>query len=385
MWYKIAKQGSLWSRISPTFEQDVYDAIKKSYVDGKVDLTLFQDNFSKIPNNPLSDYSFESLPTAELYGSDGIHFRDEKRIGLNNAKPIEVPILLHEIIHAIETQTIPFIKEEAYTHPGIPAAAFSGKWESNQEPLLRVKKREEEEKYYIEELSKDKNLTPEQIRTKAKQLTDSQMKQFESAAKSMPKDADYYDFSPSELRAQRGELNYHFSIPNLTRIYEGFYSKIENGREFFIKELYDLIQTISNVKDVNKVPNILQASELFKHLQFDRNLFTNINEQYIRQVAKMLSDSFIEMKKKLNVKSFDIDMRPLKLKNIIRTYMREITNALRKIDREALMLVLDEPTQENLQRISDIWDELNKRVENNTLVLNEKQEKIRKKINSVVG
>ena len=135
---------------------------------------------------------------------------------------------------------------------------------------------------------------------------------------------------------------------------------------------------------VNKVPNILQASELFKNLQFDRNLFKNINEQYLRQVAKMLSDSFIEMKKKLNVKSFDIDMRPFKLKNIIRTY-KEITSALRKIDREITMIVFNDPTQENLQRISDIWDEFNKRVENNTLVINERYEKIRKKINSVVG
>ena len=384
MWYKLAKQGSLWSRISPTFEQDVYDAIKKSYVDGNVDLTVFQDNFSKIPNNSLRDYSFESLNPEDMYGAGGIHFSGERRIGLNNLRPIDEALLLHEIIHAIEEQTIPSRKEEAYTHPGFPAAAFSGKWEPNQEPLMRVKKREQEEQYSIEELSKDKNLTPEQIRTKAKQLTDSKMKQFESASKSMPKDADYYDFSPSELRAQRGELNYYFSIPNLTRIYEGSYSKIENGKEFFIKELYDLIQTISNIKDVNKVPNILQASELFKNLQFDRNLLKNINEQYLRQVAKMLSDSFIEMKKKLNVKSFDIDMRPFKLKNIIRTY-KEITSALRKIDREALMIVLDDPTQENLQRISDIWDEFNKRVENKTLVINERYEKIRKKINSVVG
>ena len=384
MWYKLAKQGSLWSRISPTFEQDVYDAIKKSYVDGKVDLTVFQDNFSKIPNNSLRDYSFESLPPEEMYGAGGIHFSGQRRIGLTNLRPIDEALLLHEIIHAIEEQTIPSRKEEAYTHPGFPAAAFSGKWEPNQEPLMRVKKREQEEQYSIEELSKDKNLTPEQIRTKAKQLTDSKMKQFESASKSMPKDADYYDFSPSELRAQRGELNYYFSIPNLTRIYEGSYSKIENGKEFFIKELYDLIQTISNIKDVNKVPNILQASELIKYLQFDRNLFKNINEQYLRQVAKMLSDSFIEMKKKLNVKSFDIDMRPFKLKNIIRTY-KEITIALRKIDREITMIVFNDPTQENLQRISDIWDEFNKRVENKTLVLNERQEKIRKRINSVVG
>jgi hypothetical protein len=385
MWYKIAKQGSLWSRISPTFEQDVYDAIKKSYVDGKVDLTLFQDYFSQIPNNSLSDYSFESLPPEEMYGAGGIHFNEGRRIGLNNQRPIEEALLLHEIIHAIETQTIPYRREEAYTHPGFPAAAFSGKWEPNQEPLMRIKKREEQEKYSIEELSEDKNLTPEQIRTKAKQLTDSKMKQFESASKSMPKDADYYDFSPSELRAQRGELNYYFSIPNLTRIYESTYSSIENGKEFFIKELYDLIQTISNIKDVNKLPNILQASELFKHLQFDRNLFKNINEQYIRQVAKMLSDSFIEMKKKLNVKSFDVDMRPFKLKNIIRTYGGAILNALRKVDREATMIAFGDPTQENLQRISDIWDEFNKRVENNTLVLNENQEKIRNKINSVVG
>jgi hypothetical protein len=384
MWYKIAKQGSLWSRISPTFEQDVNNALKKSYVDGKVDLTLFQENFRKIPNNSLSDYSFEHLPPEDMYGAGGIHFDEGRRIGLNNRNPVGEALLLHEIIHAIETQTIPFRKEEAYTHPGFPAAAFSGKWEPNQEPLMRVKKREEEEKYYIEELSKDKNLTPEEVRAKAKQLIDSQMKQFESAAKSMPKDADYYDYSPSELRAQRGELNYHFSVSNLTRIYEGFYSSLEKGKEYFLKELYDLIQTISNIKDVNKVPNILQASELFKHLQFDRNLFTNINEQYIRQVAKMLSDSFIEMKKKLNVKSFEVDMRPFKLKNIIRTYMK-IISVLRKIDREAYMIVLADPTQENLQKISDIWDEFNKRVENNTLVLNEMHEKIRKRINSVVG
>ena len=384
MWYKIAKQGSLWSRISPTFEQDVNNALKKSYVDGKVDLTLFQEHFSKIPNNSLSDYSFEHLPPEDMYGAGGIHFDEGRRIGLNNRNPVGEALLLHEIIHAIETQTIPFRKEEAYTHPGFPAAAFSGKWEPNQEPLMRVKKREEEEKYYIEELSKDKNLTPEEVRAKAKQLIDSQMKQFESAAKSMPKDADYYDYSPSELRAQRGELNYHFSVSNLTRIYEGFYSSLEKGKEYFLKELYDFIQTISNIKDVNKVPNILQASELFKHLQFDRNLFTNINEQYIRQVAKMLSDSFIEMKKKLNVKSFEVDMRPFKLKNIIRTYMK-IISVLRKIDREAYMIVLADPTQENLQKISDIWDEFNKRVENNTLVLNEMHEKIRKRINSVVG
>jgi hypothetical protein len=147
--------------------------------------------------------------------------------------------------------------------------------------------------------------------------------------------------------------------------------------------LYDLIQTISNIKDVNKLPNILQANGLFKHLQFDRNLLSNINEQYIRQVAKMLSDSFIEMKKKLNVKSFAIDTRPLRLKTLINTY-QEILGGLRKIDREAFMIAKDDSTEENLQKISDIWEEFNIRVENNTLVINERYEKIRKKINSLL-
>ena len=32
MWYKFAKQGSLWSIVSPTFEQDVDQAIKASIV-----------------------------------------------------------------------------------------------------------------------------------------------------------------------------------------------------------------------------------------------------------------------------------------------------------------------------------------------------------------
>ena len=32
MWYRIAKQGSLWQRVSPTFEQDVEDAIKSATV-----------------------------------------------------------------------------------------------------------------------------------------------------------------------------------------------------------------------------------------------------------------------------------------------------------------------------------------------------------------
>jgi hypothetical protein len=48
------------------------------------------------------------------------------------------------------------------------------------------------------------------------------------------------------------------------------------------------------------------------------------------------------------------------------------------------MIAKDDSTEENLQKISDIWEEFNIRVENNTLVINERYEKIRKKINSLL-
>jgi hypothetical protein len=174
-------------------------------------------------------------------------------------------------------------------------------------------------------------------------------------------------------------LSQVFSVLNIPKI-----QKPKEIKTILIQNATELnVKYSENIKDVNKLPNILQANGLFKHLQFDRNLLSNINEQYIRQVAKMLSDSFIEMKKKLNVKSFSIDTRPLRLKTLINTY-QEILGGLRKIDREAFMIAKDDSTEENLQKISDIWEEFNIRVENNTLVINERYEKIRKKINSLL-
>ena len=73
MWYRIAKQGSLWSLISPTFEQDVAEAINLSTLSGVIDLDLFQKNFRNIPNNNLSDYEFRYVPKSELGEGSGAH------------------------------------------------------------------------------------------------------------------------------------------------------------------------------------------------------------------------------------------------------------------------------------------------------------------------
>ena len=100
MWYREAKQGSLWSIISPTFERDVAEAINLSTLSGVIDLDLFQKNFRNIPNNNLSDYEFRYVPKSELGEGSGAHCdRVNKEILIDENKqytPAEITKILFE-------------------------------------------------------------------------------------------------------------------------------------------------------------------------------------------------------------------------------------------------------------------------------------------------
>ena len=306
MWYREAKQGSLWQRISPTFEQDVEDAINLSTLSGVIDLDLFQKNFRKIPNNNLSDYEFRYVPKSELGEGSGAHCdRVKKEIlidenAMNNLSWVKSTIK-HEIIHAIEG-TIPALKSELYSQPGESSSKLFKNYIENQTPLGR---KELEDSLYFENLRKllgeDGDMA--EIRKKARELSQRTIRELERRSKSISGDLDLYMANPSELRAFRSEVDNLFSIDNLKTVYHQIYENLENGKELFLSGFYELIQRIASVDDLSEsyqnsfYYNLLYVADVSNFDQrFNLQVINNLDPQYVRQIAKYLSNLYVEMK-----------------------------------------------------------------------------------------
>ena len=306
MWYKEAKQGSLWSIISPTFEQDVAEAINLSTLSGVINLDLFQKNFRNIPNNNLSDYRFRYVPKSELGEGSGAHCdRVKKEIlidenAMNNLSWVKSTIK-HEIIHAIEG-TIPTLKSELYSQPGESSSKLFKNYIENQTPLGR---KELEDSLYFENLRKllgeDGDMA--EIRKKARELSQRTIRELEKRSKSISGDLDLYMANPSELRAFRSEVDNLFSIDNLKTVYHQIYENLENGKELFLSGFYELIQRIASVDDLSEsyqnsfYYNLLYVADVSNFDQrFNLQVINNLDPQYVRQIAKYLSNLYVEMK-----------------------------------------------------------------------------------------
>ena len=306
MWYREAKQGSLWSIISPTFERDVAEAINLSTLSGVIDLDLFQKNFRNIPNNNLSDYEFRYVPKSELGEGSGAHCdRVKKEIlidenAMNNLSWVKSTIK-HEIIHAIEG-TIPALKSELYSQPGESSSKLFKNYIENQTPLGR---KELEDSLYFENLRKllgeDGDMA--EIRKKAKELSQRTIRELERRSKSISGDLDLYMANPSELRAFRSEVDNLFSIDNLKTVYHQIYENLENGKELFLSGFYELIQRIASVDDLSEsyqnsfYYNLLYVADVSNFDQrFNLQVINNLDPQYVRQIAKYLANLYASVK-----------------------------------------------------------------------------------------
>ena len=306
MWYREAKQGSLWSLISPTFEKDVAEAINLSTLSGVIDLDLFQKNFRNIPNNNLSDYEFRYVPKSELGEGSGAHCdRVKKEIlidenAINNLSWVKSTIK-HEIIHAIEG-TIPALKSELYSQPGEISSKLFKNYIENQTPLGR---KELEDSLYFENLRKllgeDGDMA--EIRKKARELSQRTIRELERRSKSISGDLDLYMANPSELRAFRSEVDNLFSIDNLKTVYHQIYENLENGKELYLNGFYELIQRIASVDDLSEsyqnsfYYNLLYVADVSNFDQrFNLQVINNLNPQYVRQIAKYLANLYASVK-----------------------------------------------------------------------------------------
>lgn len=306
MWYREAKQGSLWSIISPTFEKDVAEAINLSTLSGVIDLDLFQKNFRNIPNNNLSDYEFRYVPKSELGEGSGAHCdRVNKEIlidenTINNLSWVKSTIK-HEIIHAIEG-TIPALKSELYSQPGESSSKLFKNYIENQTPLGR---KELEDSLYFENLRKllgeDGDMA--EIRKKAKELSQRTIRELERRSKSISGDLDLYMANPSELRAFRSEVDNLFSIDNLKTVYHQIYENLENGKELFLSGFYELIQRIVSLDDLSEsyqnsfYYNLLYVADVSNFDQrFNLQVINNLDPQYVRQIAKYLANLYASVK-----------------------------------------------------------------------------------------
>lgn len=339
MWYKFAKQGSLWSSISPTFEQDVDSAIRASIMTktfseddvfpysgylragdfNVVDLEKFQDYFRNISENTLKDYSFQYIDTrAQKSGGYCDKYNKIIVIGEQTIQnlPDVISTLKHEIIHAIEG-LIPFLKDkELYSNPGSHPSLMFKDYEKDQVPLGR---KELEEKLYLDRLEELTGYTreylgispeifSEQDRKKARSLAKKDIRELDRRARSLSGNVDLYMANPSELRAFRSEFDNFFSMGNLIGTYKGIYESLENGKDLFLKGFYDLIQIVSNVDDVSEsyLDNSLYSNLL--HVsgnsnfgwRFDQQVIKNLDPQYVRQIAKYLTNLYIDVKKYLD-------------------------------------------------------------------------------------
>ena len=161
MWYKTAKQGSVWSRIGPDaeaqFDELIKQATKKNIITGKqyVDINLFDALFRKsnFKNLILRFILSKSLPNDGQF--EVSLFNDIEKLAVfenfipefltNNIKinphmfdmksyHAQISLLKHEFAHAITSHTIDFKRIEDYIQPGVyRKKSFS------ETPLMQLK------------------------------------------------------------------------------------------------------------------------------------------------------------------------------------------------------------------------------------------------------
>lgn len=321
MWYKTAKQGSLWSRINPEFKKQFEQILKESIVEHNftkeeaekykgfikegvhkvIDFNLLQEKFRELVPSKLKNVYFSYVPDLNSTGGwDGSGFLMNYKYIQNI--PMVKNVMKHELFHGIDNKTISNSKRargvEFYSHPGnFQASEFKGPNEEKitpeQEKLAKQKIRE-----YIDKTYPGISADEEQI--------DKFYRGAISAAESIKGDFDLYYGTNKELRGIRAQIEDLFSNESIINIYEKYYKNLANGKQIILKELYDLIQQIVNVKDTG---DDYKQSNLFNYLnnetfgswdtflkQFELMVIRNINQQYVRQIAKYLSEFYIEMK-----------------------------------------------------------------------------------------
>ena len=320
MWYKTAKQGSLWTIVSPTFEQDIDKALNDSIVSDtngkyKLDIDLFQEIFINIPDNKLKDLKFSYAEGST--DTNGGYYNSEthevvmniyyyKNINLNYLKTA----LKHEITHAIE-YLLPFRNKEIYLGPGKlhPVDNF-GTYKSlpNQKPLSNSR---EDARY---DLARDLTVDWSDIASYEKPVDEETLKKRKKILKELDRRKDsifglteFYYANPSELRAVRSEFDTFFNYDHLIQTFHTHYENRENGKEIFLEQFKDLIQTIVSIKDVS---SSYKTSELYNNIQettqysIDSLLFSqiirNLDPQYIRQIAKYLTNLYLSVKDYIN-------------------------------------------------------------------------------------
>lgn len=321
MWYKIAKQGSLWSRVNPEFKKQFDEILRESIVEQNftkeeaekykgfieegvhkvIDFNLLQEKFREIVPNVLKGVYFKYNPDLKSTGAwDGSGFSMNYKYIQNI--PMVKNVMKHELFHGIDNKTISNSKRargvEFYSVPGnFQSSEFKGPNEEKitpeQEKLAKQKIRE-----YIEKTYPGIMADEEQI--------DKFYRGAISAAESIKGDFDLYYGTNKEQRGIRAQVEDLFSNESIINIYEKHYKDIPNGKQIILEELYDLIQKIVNIKDTG---DDYKQSNLFNYLnnetfrdwggflkQFELMVIRNINQQYVRQIAKYLSEFYIEMK-----------------------------------------------------------------------------------------
>lgn len=331
---KIAKQGSLWSRLGPDFKQKFNEIIEESIVDFNFDsyvgekypnikpgvhkainLVKLTEKFRAIAPEEIKhiqftyDYEMDQKTSGNWvrdYSAITINFDDVQHI--NKVKHV----LKHELFHAVDNILAIDTKVEFRKRRRIDKefSVQPRNFKSTEFKTLDEKSLSEEDKkatiLKIEKFLLDKipalSLQPEKLRDEA-------LKQYNimlNRAKSIHGDFDLYTSTLKELRAFRAQLEDLFSTEYLIEIYQNHYKNKPNGKNIFLKQFYDLIQNMVNVKDVGQD---YKKSELFNHIRsilpdywrkfdesFEKQMMHNLDEQYVRQIAKYLSNTFLEIK-----------------------------------------------------------------------------------------
>ncbi len=246
MWYKIAKQGSVWSRISPDaeaqFDALLDDATKRSGADRKnyIDIPTLDKLFRK---SELKNLIIRFVKLQKNTGYEGAFGRSifpnieklaffEKLIPSFFANRIYTPAkfntfeyhsqrstLKHEMAHAITSHTIPHLeKQEIYLHPGMFSKNEIGK-SVRQSNLLIL----------------SKNIFMYMFPALRKYLVSK-----------IPRLHDYMDDETIDLNDR---------LLNLEKLWKEFSDKVRNGQILLDKDGKKMFSRISNDNFENRIKN----------------------------------------------------------------------------------------------------------------------------------
>jgi len=333
MWYKTAKQGSLWTRVNPDFKQQFDDILKQSIVNRNftkeqaesypgfikqgvhkiIDFNLLQEKFQNIVPGVLKHITFHYDPDLNSTGQwDGSSFTMNAKY-MQNIRMVN-NVMKHELFHGIDAIILKVNtpkRGEFYALPGnFQSSEFKG---PNEEKITREQEDLAKQKIKDFLLSKKPALAINEERLERE--IEKYYRGAKFAAESIKGDFDLYYGTNKELRGFRAQIEDLFSNEVLMDIYEKYYKNLPNGKKVILKELSGLIQQIVNVQDTG---NDYKQSNLFNYLnnetfgnwdkflkQFDLMLIRNVNPQYIRQIAKYLSEFYISFAKHIETNVAD--------------------------------------------------------------------------------